>query len=131
MKSLPNFRVMTYPVRVPTDVNTVIVRGNKRELSPCYDLLNSTLALGGRAFEESALPLSGKKKNFTKNDFFRYLGRERLELTEKVIDTIGDELEKSMPEWKRLIGASFLPATKQDMYLELIGERAGRLFGWF
>lgn len=49
---------------------SVIVRGDKRELSPCYDLLNSTLALGGRALEESALPLSGKKKNFTQNDFF-------------------------------------------------------------
>ncbi len=107
---------------------SVIVRGNKRELSPCYDLLNSTLALGGRASEESALPLSGKKKNFTKNDFFRYLGSERLELTEKVIDTIGHELEDSMTNWEQLIHASFLPAAKQDMYLELVGERADRLF---
>jgi serine/threonine-protein kinase HipA len=108
---------------------SVIVRGDKKELSPCYDLLNSTLALEGRASEESALPLSGKKKNFTRNDFFRYLGRDRLELTEKVIDAIGHDLEKSKTEWERLIRDSFLPAEKQDAYLELVGERAARLFG--
>jgi serine/threonine-protein kinase HipA len=108
---------------------SVIVRDGKRELSPCYDLLNSTLALGNGASEESALPLSGKKKNFTKNDFFRYLGRKRLELTDKVIDSITDELEQSMGTWKSLIHASFLPEAKQETYWELARNRAGRLFG--
>lgn len=108
---------------------SVIVRKDKHELSPGYDLVNSTLALGDRASEESALPLAGKKKNLTKNDFFRYLGRERLELTNKAVASVTEELEQSIPEWETLLHAGFLPANKQELYWKLVKERAGRLFG--
>lgn len=108
---------------------SVIVRKDKQELSPGYDLVNSTLALGDRASEESALPLAGKKKNFTKNDFFRYLGRERLELTNKAVASVTEELEQSIPKWETLIHAGFLPANKKELYWKLVKERAGRLFG--
>ena len=39
---------------------SVITRNGKTELSPAYDLLNSTIVLKGDA-EEIALPLKGKK----------------------------------------------------------------------
>jgi serine/threonine-protein kinase HipA len=35
----------------------------KTELSPAYDLLNSTLALAGAAKEEVALPIRGKNQS--------------------------------------------------------------------
>jgi serine/threonine-protein kinase HipA len=108
---------------------SIIVRDGKRELSPGYDLVNSTLALGEGASEESALPLAGKKKNLTKNDFFRYLGRERLELTGKIIASITEKLEQSIPEWESLIHAAFLPAKQQEAYWEIVTTRARRLFG--
>jgi hypothetical protein len=41
------------------------------ELSPAYDLVNTTIVLC-RAQEELALPLKGKKKNLTKDDLVRY-----------------------------------------------------------
>jgi serine/threonine-protein kinase HipA len=108
---------------------SVIVRNDKHELSPGYDLVNSTLVLGDRASEESALPLAGKKKNFTKNDFFRYLGRERLELTNKTVASVTEELEQSIQKWETLIHTGFLPANKQELYWDLVRKRAGRLFG--
>ncbi len=108
---------------------SLIVRKGKQELSPCYDLLNSTLALGKGSFEESALPLAGKKRNFTKNDFFRYLAGERLDLTRKVISSIAEEMEQSLTEWELLIKASFLSREKQEAYWEIVQERANRLFG--
>lgn len=44
---------------------SVIVANGKVELSPAYDLLNSTIVLKGDT-EEIALPLKGKKKNLTR-----------------------------------------------------------------
>jgi serine/threonine-protein kinase HipA len=44
---------------------SLISRDEKHELSPAYDLLNSTLAMGGGAREELALPLNGKKSKLT------------------------------------------------------------------
>ena len=52
----------------------VITRNNKVELSPAYDFLNTSIVLGGD-IEESALPLKGKKKQFSKEilvDYLRY-----------------------------------------------------------
>jgi len=108
---------------------SIILRDAKRELSPCYDLLNTTLALEGGAREESALPLAGKKRNFTKNDFSRYLGRERLSLPGKVVDSITEELKEALPVWQTILEASFLPQEKQEAYRRIVEERAERVFG--
>src|SRR5210317_842792 len=62
---------------------SVIRRDLKVELSPAYDLLNSTIILNSR--EELALPLGGKKNKLKKDDFFVYLAKDRLELTQKSI----------------------------------------------
>ncbi len=42
------------------------------ELSPAYDLVNTTIALKTPA-KELALPLRGKKNNLQSQDFFEYL----------------------------------------------------------
>ena len=60
---------------------SLITRNNKIYLSPMYDLLNSTIALKN-AREEFALPLNGKKNNFSKKDLIEYFGRERLQLNQ-------------------------------------------------
>jgi serine/threonine-protein kinase HipA len=48
------------------------------ELSPAYDLLNSTIILNSQ--EELALSLNGKKNRLKKNDLFEYLAKKRLGL---------------------------------------------------
>lgn len=108
---------------------SIIFRKDTYQFSPYYDLLNSTLALGRGAAEESALPLKGKKSNLTGKDFLRYLARERLQLTEKVRDSITEELKESIPGWYGMIEKSFLPHEKKEKYRNIVAERAGRLFG--
>lgn len=105
---------------------SLIVRENKVELSPVYDLVNSTLAMKG-AEDESALPLKGKKKNLTRNDFIKYLGSEQLSLREQVIAQELDRFTKVFPEWEKLIESSFLPDEMQQEYLALVGERRTKL----
>ena len=62
---------------------SLITRNNKIELSPAYDLLNSTIVLRGANIEELALPLAGKKRKLTRALLIDYYGRERLRLSEK------------------------------------------------
>ena len=107
---------------------SVITRSGRHELSPCYDIVNTTLALGSSAVEESALPLNGKKSRLTAEDFFTYLGKERLQLTPKVLDKIKEELQNSLPHWEQLIAISFLPQELRKRYQEIVDERAQRLF---
>lgn len=108
---------------------SVIFLKDTCQFSPCYDLLNSTLAMGGTAAEESALPLAGKKSGFTGDDFLRYLARERLQLTAKITASITEELEAAIPAWAVMIEKSFLPPEKKERYRSLVAERVGRLFG--
>lgn len=107
---------------------SVILRDEKRQLSPCYDLLNTTLAMAGGVAEESALPLSGKKRNIGKNEIFRYLARERLQLTEKVISSVAEKMEGCLSSWERTIEKSFLPPEQKEMYWKIVSERAKRVF---
>lgn len=107
---------------------SIILLNGTYQFSPCYDLINSTLAMGGTAAEESALPLAGKKSGLTRNDFLRYLARERLRLTAKVTASITEELKESIPAWEGMIEKSFLPPEKRGRFHSMVIERAGRLF---
>ncbi|NOY06531.1 MAG: HipA domain-containing protein, partial [Chlorobi bacterium] len=60
---------------------SLITRDGKVELSPAYDLLNTTLALGNAA-EEIALPLGGKRANLTRRILVDYFARERMALND-------------------------------------------------
>lgn len=102
---------------------SLITNDNKIMLSPCYDLINTTLALQ-KAKEEIALSLNGKKRNLNYKDLVQYYGHERLKLSDIVIEKVLAKIKTSIPEWKRLIGISFLSNENKTQYLELLGKRA-------
>jgi serine/threonine-protein kinase HipA len=91
-------------------------------------LLNTTLVLGN-ASEESALPLRGKKRKLTRSDWVDYLCRERLGLLPAILDPILHSLDAVRDEWVRKIENSYLSASAQTGYVEILSERRSRLFG--
>lgn len=92
------------------------------ELSPAYDLVNTTIALKTPA-EELALPLRGKKNRFQAQDFFEYFGRERMNLTQKSIDRVVADFKKSFLKWEEMIGKSFLSEENKVAYSDLVNQR--------
>lgn len=104
---------------------SLIRRESKIELSPAYDLLNTTLVINAR--EEIALPIRGKKSKLNRPDFIEYFGIERLGLTEVIIKEELLKFEKSQELWHLLIDRSFLSPKLQARYHELIQKRWQRL----
>lgn len=102
--------------------------GHKISLSPCYDLLNTTLALGKAVKEELALPLQGKKNKLRAEDLVDYFGRGRLGLMDKRINYYLDLLRNAQDAWLSLISTSFLTSDQKEAYVELVNARAQRLF---
>ena len=100
---------------------SVIRRGIKVELSPAYDLLNSTIVINSG--EELALPLNGKKNKLRKDDFIDYFAKRRLGLTPKLIDQTFQRIAKAYPQWIDLIQKSFLSTKMKTNYLELLRSR--------
>lgn len=105
---------------------SLITRDNKIMLSPAYDLLNTTILLKNTK-EEIALPLNGKKNNLSKNDFFKYLAIEKLQLNQNVINDVVEEIQTAIPQWKKMIGESFLSENMQKKYLQLLETRWQKL----
>ena len=105
----------------------VITRNNKVELTPAYDFLNTSIVLGGD-IEESALPLKGKKKQFSKEILVDYLGNKRLQLTDKVKEKVLQEIFDASKEWENYIGNSFLNNVLKEAYLKLLHQRKKLLF---
>jgi serine/threonine-protein kinase HipA len=101
---------------------SLITRGNKVELSPAYDLLNSSIALDNPA-EEIALPLGGKRRRLTARLLIDYYGKERLGLTEKVIRGIIEKITIAFPGWENLIDTCFLSGNMKVKYRELLNQR--------
>ena len=97
----------------------------KVELSPAYDLLNSTIVLNSE--EELALPLNGKKNRLKKDDFLRYFAEERLELPQKSIAQTTLRISKAYPRWIELIQKSFLSDNMKEKYKKLLNERCNLL----
>ena len=107
---------------------SLVVRNGTVCLSPGYDLLNTTLVLGN-ASEESALPLRGKKRKLTHNDWVDYLCRERLGIPPAILDPILHTLDAARDSWERKIQNSYLSATAKAGYVAILSERRSRLFG--
>ena len=107
---------------------SLVVRKGVVRLSPAYDLLNTTLVLGN-ASEESALPLRGKKRNFTRSDWVDDLCRERLGLPSAILDPILHTLDTSRDAWVQKIDNSYLSTPAKVGYLEILSDRRSRLFG--
>jgi len=105
---------------------SVITEDGKVKLSPCYDLLNTTIEYW-EPDEEIALPLQGKKKHLTYNMLVRYFGLERCELTTKSVDKVFETISSAIPAWKSLINSGFLSKGMKDKYLELVDVRLKNL----
>lgn len=101
---------------------SVIVRNGKVELSPAYDLLNSTIVLKGEV-EEIALTLKGKKSNLNRNILMDYFGKDRCGLTDKVAERTFDSIQKAISSWFDLIEISFLSEEMRDKYRNLLQKR--------
>ncbi|MEI6050029.1 MAG: HipA domain-containing protein [Bacteroidota bacterium] len=101
---------------------SIITDDNQVRLSPCYDLVNSTIELTQQD-EEIALPLKGKKKHLTRNILVNYFGIERCELTAKSIEKVLETISLAIPKWKTLIDISFLSKVMKGKYLDLLDGR--------
>lgn len=94
------------------------------KLTPAYDLLNVAIA-NPKDKEELALTLSGKKAKFRMSDFLnaaRIMG-----LTDKVLQSLIENLHKALPKWQELIQASFLSEDMKKAYEALVISRLSRL----
>ena len=105
---------------------SIINRDNKIELSPAYDLLNTTIA-SKNVKEEIALPISGKKSNLTYKVLIKYWGKDRLQLNENVISKIIVEIKNAQTKWEELIKISFLSNQMKEKYLNLLNSRRTKL----
>ena len=105
---------------------SIINENGKVMLSPCYDLVNSTIEYKNQ-IEEIALPLKGKKKKLTRDILVDYFGKERCELTSRSIDKILATIASSVPKWKELINISFLSKEMKSKYLDLLDTRLNNL----
>ena len=101
---------------------SIISKDDKIALSPAYDFLNTSIVLG-KDVEESALSLKGKMKNLTRDMLIEYLGAERLDLNNTVIDKTLKELRSAIPAWFALIDESFLSQELKEDYKELLAKR--------
>ena len=101
---------------------SLITKNGKTTLAPIYDFLNSTIAIKNPD-EEIALTLKGKKNNLKASDFIAYYAKDRLQLNEKTVATILDQIKKATPKWKELLEISFLSDEMKEKYLELLEGR--------
>lgn len=107
---------------------SLITKEQKNYLSPAYDLLNTSIALGNPK-EELALPLKGKKNNLTKKDFLVYFAMERLKLNQIIIDEVTADFAQKIPSWFQLIDISFLSLEMKEKYQNLVQDRSVMIFG--
>lgn len=98
---------------------------NTIALSPAYDLLSTQLVLP-EDNEDLALTLNGKKKNITKNDFYKFA--EHCLLSEKVIDNIFSDFESALTKFPTKVRESFLLEPRANDYLRLVYKKAHRLY---
>lgn len=101
---------------------SIVTDGGQVRLSPCYDLINTTIEYK-KPDEEIALPLMGKKKNLNRKMLVEYFGLERCELTPISVDKVLETITMAVPLWKELIGISFLSEKMKDKYQALLDAR--------
>lgn len=105
---------------------SLITRAKKVELSPAYDLLNSSISME-KVTEELALPLAGKKRKIKRSDLYKYYASERLKLNEKTIQSEIQNILDSKLALEKLISISFLNEKMKKKYFELFSNRYNRL----
>ena len=105
---------------------SLLVKDGKIELSPAYDLLNTTIAMKNTK-EEMALPLSGKKNKIDANILFNYYGVQKLGLNKNSLESEWLNLFDKRNALDTWIQKSFLTPELKISYLELMEERFDRL----
>lgn len=105
---------------------SLITRENKVELSPSYDLVNTTIALTN-AQEELALPLAGKKRNLNSKILIDYFGKERLKLNDTTINNVLNRFKSELNKFDEIILISFLSTALKEKYLQLLKSRRDRM----
>jgi serine/threonine-protein kinase HipA len=105
---------------------SIINQNGKIEISPCYDLLNTTIELK-KASEEIALTLKGEKNKLTKRMLIEYFGGEKCELSDKVIAKTVAAIVNAKPDWIEEIHNSFLSDEMKEKYIDLVESRFERL----
>ena len=100
-------------------------RDGLRRLSPAYDLVASGAVL--RDPKELALPLAGKRSNLRREHLVEYYGRERLGLTDRVVDGVLADLDAAGAAWDALVGRSFLSDSVRDRLRQILDDRRQRL----
>ncbi len=105
---------------------SIISRNDKVELSPSYDLLNTTIT-SKNITEDIALPISGKKSKLNSNILLKYWGKERLQLNDNVINQTLENIREMQSKWEELINISFLSTEMKEKYFVLLNERRKRL----
>ena len=106
---------------------TLIRRDDKVELSPAYDLLNTTILL--KAIEQIALPIRGKKSKLTRDDLVFYFGGERLGISGQILEQELKKFKLIKSLWMKIIDESFLSKDMRNSYNQLLKERFTLLFG--
>ncbi|GAA3560745.1 HipA domain-containing protein [Snuella lapsa] len=101
---------------------SLITKNGKTTLAPVYDFLNSSIVIKNPE-EEIALTLKGKKSNFKTTDFIDYYAKERLQLSDKALDTILKQMQNTIPKWKALIDISFLSDEMKEKYFKIFEGR--------
>jgi serine/threonine-protein kinase HipA len=107
---------------------SLMTRDGKVELTPVYDILNTTIVLS-KPKEEIALPVKGKKRKLDFGILIDYFGLIRLGLNRKITSPLLTDLNSIVPIWNKLIGVSFLPDEMKKKYRRLLEKRRERLFG--
>lgn len=107
---------------------SLLTREGKVELTPAYDILNTTIVLPEEK-EEIALPIKGKKRKLDSEILIDYFGQIRLGLNRKIISSLLDDLNAVAFAWDKLISISFLPDEMKQEYKSLLNRRRERLFG--
>ncbi|WP_337865370.1 HipA domain-containing protein [Ignavibacterium sp.] len=105
---------------------SLITRDNKVELSPAYDLLNTTIVVT-RTQEEIALPLAGTKRNLSAKILIDYFAKERMKLNDTIISQVLNKINIEWNNWEKLITVSFLSNDMKEKYLELLEKRSSTL----
>lgn len=101
---------------------SLITRDEIVQLSPVYDLLNTSVVLQN-VMEEMALPLNDKKHKLQIEDFTTYYGKKILGLNDKVIEQALLQFFTNILRWPEFIKRSKLSVSMQVKYSELLYER--------
>ncbi len=95
-----------------------------RELAPAYDLLNTAIVIPSDK-EESALTINGKKSKLKRADFDHLA--KKLQLIQKVKESIIDRIISSLSQSSKIIQNSFLNEKMKEKYMNTISSRINQI----